>query len=232
MIKKYLKQIGLTELEEEIPNHILNTIVKDVFNLSSEKILRNDVQTLYFYEIPKLGPNGACSITHEKEEKPYNLASTLDLKFNTGTLRNHPQTLRLSRLYEIVKRLKKRARVDWLGIYRTVVKSNGEKVLVKEAYEGAFSRAEFPLTREFAKTSNNSTVGLSGKAVYFQDLKTYSGPYYECDSEVQSEFCVPILTPNGEIQGIIDAESFHKNHFNPAVLLEITKVAMDLGNHS
>ena len=35
---------------------------------------------------------------------------------------------------------------------------------MQEAYVGAPSRAEFPLTEEFARTSNNSTVGLSGKA--------------------------------------------------------------------
>lgn len=229
MINKYLKQIGLRELEEEIPDHILNTIVKDVFNLPVEKILRNDIQTLYFYETPKLGPNGACSITHEKEEKPYNLASTLGLQFDNNMLRKHPQTIRLSRLYEIVKRLKKLTQADWLGIYRKITKSNGETILVKEAYEGAFSRAEFPLTPKFAKTSNNSTVGLSGKAVYFQDLKTYAGPYYECDSEVQSEFCLPILSPHGKIMGIIDAESFRKNHFSKKILLEVIQVAMNLG---
>ena len=42
---------------------------------------------------------------------------------------------------------------------------------VKLAYVGRPSRAEFPLTRAFAEGSSNSTVGLTGRALYVDDLR-------------------------------------------------------------
>src|SRR5206468_690344 len=99
------------------------------------------------------------------------------------------------------------------GIYRKTQMRNGETVLVKESYLGVMSRPEFPLTQEFAEHSNNSTVGLTGKAVIIQDVRAHAGPYYNCDSKVNSELCVPIINQNNAIIGIIDAESFKPNHF-------------------
>jgi len=228
MLHKYLKNIGLEELVKDIERTPLNNLVTEVFAKSHDNFSREEIEKLYIYDVPKLGPNGACSITHEKEEKPYNLAHTLGLQ-DDEILKNHPQTLRLWRLKQIVSDLYKLTGVDWLGIYRKITKANGDVVLVKEVYKGSFSRAEFPLTQEFAKTSNNSTVGLSGKAVFFQDLLIYKGPYYECDGQVQSEYCGSILNKKGEVIGIIDAESFHKNFFTPEKILQLTKVCQDLG---
>ncbi|HEY0457969.1 MAG TPA: hypothetical protein VGC97_02385 [Pyrinomonadaceae bacterium] len=118
---------------------------------------------------------------------------------------------------------------DWFGIYRKTVNQNGEPVLIKEAYAGAFSRAEFPLNEKFAAQSNNSMVGLTGKVRYFADLSSYDGHYYECDNKVQSEYCGPILDPRGNVIGIIDAESFQKNFFRAEKILQLTKVCRDLG---
>lgn len=228
MLRKYLKNIGLEELIENAAKAPLNNFVSEAFVKHHRNFSKEEIEKLYIYDVPKLGPNGACSITHEKEEKPYNLTVILGLSLS-NKLKTHPQTLRLWRLKQIVDKLYRLTGVDWLGIYRKIIKANGDVILVKEAYNGSFSRAEFPLTQEFAKTSNNSTVGLSGKAVYFQDLLTYKGPYYECDGQVQSEYCGPILNKKGEVIGIIDAESFQKNFFTPEKILELTKVCQDLG---
>ena len=46
----------------------------------------------------------------------------------------------------------------------------GIPVLVKLAYVGRPSRAEFPLTKEFAEKSTNSTVGLTGRATVIASL--------------------------------------------------------------
>jgi len=67
----------------------------------------------------------------------------------------------------------------------------GRGVLVKEAYVGEPSRAEFPLTESFAERSNNSSVGLSGEAVLVEDVAEHDGPYYECDDSVRSGSAVP-----------------------------------------
>ncbi|MDC2890843.1 hypothetical protein [Psychrosphaera algicola] len=67
------------------------------------------------------------------------------------------------------------------------------------AYFGEPSRAEFPLTPEFATISNNSFVGLYGEKRTINDVQKYvadGGEYYTCDPKVKSELCWPILSPN------------------------------------
>jgi putative methionine-R-sulfoxide reductase with GAF domain len=135
----------------------------------------------------------------------------------------------LWRLNQVVTKLRQETDVDWLGIYKKVRKKHGDEVLWKLAYYDEPSRAEFPLTKEFAVHSNNSTVGLTGQAILIQDLAEYKGPYYKCDGRVKSEFCCPIIDLKGEIVGIIDAESFRENFFDDMKLLQITKVCSDLG---
>jgi L-methionine (R)-S-oxide reductase len=65
-----------------------------------------------------------------------------------------------------------------------------DRALLKTAYVGDPSRALFPLNEEFAKNSNNSTVGLSGRWVVVQDVRSYNGPYYECAQKACSIACV------------------------------------------
>jgi L-methionine (R)-S-oxide reductase len=222
----YLNSIGLSYLESHSDEN-LNRYVEAWFDCPTPRLTENEVRKLYQYHVPKLGPGGSCSITDELEEAPYDLSQIFRL--NDESSEKQAMTLRLWRLKGIIDELQKETGADWLGVYRAVEKSNSERVLVKEAYKGAPSRAEFPLIEEFAKNSNNSTVGLTGKAVCFQNIAEYQGPYYKCDSKVQSEFCVPILDYTGAVTGIIDAESFHKQHFIDGRLLQIAKVCFDLG---
>ena len=60
----------------------------------------------------------------------------------------------------------------------------------------------------FTQTSNNSTVGLTGRVKVVDNVATYAGPYYSCDGAVNSECCLPIFNDKAEVTGIIDAESF------------------------
>src|SRR6185369_384768 len=92
----------------------------------------------------------------------------------------------------------------------------GDAVLVKVAYVGRPSRAEFPLTREFAARSTNSTVGLTGHATVIDDVSKHveaGGGFYVCDDGVQSEACVPILDESRQVIGIVDAEAKPKGFF-------------------
>jgi L-methionine (R)-S-oxide reductase len=229
MFREYLSAIGLEHIAPVADESLLNTIVDDVFGQIRDDFSEEDVRDLYVYDVPRLSPDGSCSILEEKNDIPYNLAITLGLAFDIPALTNHPNTLRLWRLHRIVEQTYALTHVDWLGIYRKTQTGEGETVLVKESYLGVFSRPEFPLTEEFAQHSNNSTVGLTGKAVIIQDVSGHTGPYYNCDTKVDSEFCVPIISPNDAIIGIIDVESFRTNHFSDDVALQIAKVAMDLG---
>ena len=85
---------------------------------------------------------------------------------------------------------------------------------MKEAYVGEPSRAYFPLTQEFAKGSNNSTVGLTNTAIVIPDTQHIDSDvaYYVCSSKVRAEVCAPIAR-DGVVVGIIDVEAWRPNHF-------------------
>jgi L-methionine (R)-S-oxide reductase len=101
--------------------------------------------------------------------------------------------------------------------------------LVKLAYVGRPSRAIFPLTPVFHEISNNAWVAMEARPRLIQDVRTYDGPYYTCDGDVQSELCVPILADDGEVLGIIDAESFAPGHFTAQRAADILAACADLG---
>jgi putative methionine-R-sulfoxide reductase with GAF domain len=228
MFTTYLQDIGLKHIIKYLEKTKLNNFVKEVFSMNFPSLSKKEIEKLYIYDIPKISADGSCSILEEKNEKPYNLAETFGLSYDLEELVRHPQTIRLWRLQQIVKKLFTETETNWLGIYRKIKNIKRELVLIKESYQGIMSRPEFPLTKNFAKKSNNSTVGLTGKAIILQDIFFHKGPYYKCDGNVQSEFCLPIISKKN-ILGIIDAESFQKNFYTNARILQIAKVAFDLG---
>ena len=138
-----------------------------------------------------------------------------------GADATHPEVARLWRLKRCVELLAQRVGCEWLGVYRKtegLACGDAGVVLLKEAYVGRPSRATFPLTDEFAKNSNNSKVGLTKQAVLVDDVAAHAGPYYQCDADVRSEYCAPIVRDDGtggELLGIIDAEAFAPNFFTP-----------------
>eukprot|EP00239_Pterosperma_sp_CCMP1384_P005378 CAMPEP_0197853012 /NCGR_PEP_ID=MMETSP1438-20131217/21932_1 /TAXON_ID=1461541 /ORGANISM="Pterosperma sp., Strain CCMP1384" /LENGTH=221 /DNA_ID=CAMNT_0043467275 /DNA_START=138 /DNA_END=803 /DNA_ORIENTATION=- len=196
------------------------------------ELTADQVQAMYEYKVPVLAAGAACSLKKELAPEPFKLAEALGLTGDYSELTSHSETARLWRLKLVVDELAAATKADWVGVYRsTTSKSSGGPVLLKEAYIGRPSRAEFPLTEEFAKNSNNSTVGLFGKAVLVEDTKTYEGPYYMCDGEVRSEYCTPIVHPtSGAVLGIIDAEAFAPNHFTADVVKQIDSVCAGLAS--
>ncbi len=141
-------------------------------------------------------PTDGCNITDTEE-------------FDTYDISPHVNDRRvLEELYAIIDTVNSEVEADWIGIYKAV-----DAALVKVAYRGRPSRAEFPITADFAEQSNNVTVARSGQARVIHDVETYrdEGPYYECDSDVRSEACLPIF--NDGVIGILDAESFDTGHF-------------------
>ncbi|MEN3809933.1 hypothetical protein ABH309_06530 [Chromobacterium piscinae] len=165
---------------------------------------------LYRYKVPKLGEGGSCSLFDELDETPYDLRVVLGVE-------TPETTAGLVNLNALLDSVNAKIGADWLGIYRKIG-SGKNAVLVKLAYKGGESRAEFPLTEEFAEFSNNSRVGLTGWAVVVDDVEQWraeGGGYYECDSKVKSEICLPVLRSDDNVLGIIDAESFTAGHFTP-----------------
>jgi L-methionine (R)-S-oxide reductase len=144
----------------------------------------------------------------------------------------HSATARLLRLRAVVDGLYAATAADWIGIYTAydVTAAGVGRALVKEAYRGEPSRALFPLSQSFAASSNNSAVGLSGRAVSIADVESHAGPYYKCSGRVLSELCIPIVTPTtGKIIGIIDLEAWHRDFFDDRRTAIAVHVCEELG---
>ncbi|MED5523335.1 GAF domain-containing protein [Gallaecimonas pentaromativorans] len=164
----------------------------------------------YVFKVPELGEGGACSLFGQLADEPYDLRPILGGQ-------NSANDALLARLNAAVAHITTQSQVDWLGLYPAKVNAAGQRVLVKAAYRGAPSRAEFPLTPEFATISNNATVGLSGRGRLIQDVAAYlkdGGEYYTCDPKVQAELCIPLYDEAGNTIGILDAEAFRPGYFD------------------
>ncbi len=180
------------------------------------------LDTLYTYDVPALSDNGSCSLIDELSAIPYDLADILG-----G--RNEATTRKLLLLNQIVEYVTQLTGADWLGVYQVRTNVMQHRVLVKLAYRGRPSRAEFPLNAEFAKGSTNSTVGLEGSARVIDDVAIYTaegGGFYVCDDKVQSEACLPVFDEAGHVIAIIDAEAEPKQFFNPERLAAVAALAM------
>ena len=219
-IADYIRLSGLQTLASREAD--VERAVRDLMDALAEKVHVSDADSLYRYPVPMLGEDGTCSIVEEMAPVPYDL---------TGILggRNDQTTRRLALLERLVERAQETTGTDWLGIYQRRVDAKGAPVLVKLSYLGRPSRAEFPLTREFAERSTNSTVGLTGRAIVIDDVRQHveaGGGFYVCDADVQSEACVPILDDRRQVAGIIDAEAKPGAFFGPERLVVIAALAL------
>lgn len=207
-IRSYLFATGLDALADHIP--IIEKAIHDyIAQLGTPMDVSNEA--LYRYQVPLVSEDGSCSLIDEMDPVAFDLARILGGE-------SEPNTRKLKLLNILATRATMVTGADWVGIYQQRMNLLGNPVLVKLAYRGRPSRAEFPLTAEFAKTSTNSAVGLSGQSRLIDDVAAYTaegGGFYVCDDAVQSEICVPILdTADGKVIGIIDAEASPKHFFN------------------
>jgi GAF domain-containing protein len=203
----------------------IETAARDFISMLGELPHEFDENALYRYPVPMLSDDGACSLIDELAPTPYDLAPIIG-----GRSANNTRKLLL--LHQLVGRATEVLGADWLGIYQRRGSVDGVEVLVKLAYRGRPSRAEFPLDAEFARGSSNSSVGLSGKALLIDDIEAYKlagGGYYICDDKVQSEVCLPIFAVGtNRLVGIIDAEAATRQFFTAdrvAVLAALSLVA-------
>jgi L-methionine (R)-S-oxide reductase len=218
-ITQYLRMAGLESLlgrEADVERAVL-----DLMEAMGEKVEISDPDSLYRYQVPMLTEDGACSIVDELAPVPYDLSAILG-----G--RSDQATRRLALLERLVERTQETTGADWIGVYQRRANGAGLPVLVKLAYVGRPSRAEFPLTREFAERSTNSTVGLTGRATVIDDVAKHveaGGGFYVCDDGVQSEACVPVLA-GGDVVGIIDAEAKPRGFFGADRLAVVAALAL------
>jgi putative methionine-R-sulfoxide reductase with GAF domain len=223
----YAKQVGL-----EIDGALAREAHTSLWNVLEEAKKRSLPATpsalnpLYLVKVPKLSADGSCSLHGELDPVPYDLAEALGGR----ELRT---SLCLLILGELLEHVANRAGLDWVGVYQARPVAGG-RALVKLASSGKPSRAEFPLTEEFAKRSNNVAVALSGKARVIADVKAHlaaGGAYYACDPEIQSEACLPLLDAKGQVVGVLDAESARKDAFDNERLATLVALATEVVSH-
>lgn len=177
---------------------------------------------LYLFTVPKLSPDGSCTLHAELDPTPYDLSRALG-----G--RSPVTSFTLLTLRALVEATHAATGAAWLGLYQV----RGAR-LVKLAAVGAPSRAEFPLTAEFETKSTNVRVARSGIAAAITDVAAHrsaGGAYYECDPTVRSELCVPVLDAAGKVAGLIDAEARELAHFTPQRAALIAALALEAGAH-
>lgn len=218
-INLYLEQSGVAALLQGQETAIEQAVTA----LKNQLSVAAAPAVTWSYQVPELGEGGACSLFGQLADEPYDLAATLGQSEATAAA--------LAQLTAVVQYYQQSNDSDWFGIYQKRQNPQGETVLVKLAYFGAASRAEFPLTTEFAAISNNSTVGLTGKAKVINDVTAYltaGGEYYTCDPKVLSEACLPLFNAKGELAGIIDAEAFQRQAYHTAALVRLVAVCLVL----
>jgi len=219
-VANYLRIAGLETLvgrEEDVER-----AVRDLVDALSEKVEIGDPGSLYSYQVPMLTEDGTCSIVDQLAPVPYDLSVILG-----G--RSEQTTRRLALLERLVERVQETTGADWVGVYQRRMNPAKQSVLVKLAYVGRPSRAEFPLTREFAERSTNATVGLTGRATVIDDVSKHveaGGGFYVCDDGVQSEACVPIIDEARNVAGIIDVEAKPRGFFGANRLAVIAALAI------
>jgi putative methionine-R-sulfoxide reductase with GAF domain len=218
LLESYCERSGLVASGDAIRAH--RTALQAL--LTPEALASAPVQ--WSFRVPELGDAGACSLFGQLADAPYDLARTLG-----GRSASNQRLLAIATV--VVEYYRQHSRSQWFGIYQARRNPAGAHVLVKLAYFGAESRAEFPLTEEFAKGSNNSAVGLSGRARLINDVATYvaeGGGYYTCDPKVKAEACLPLFDAGGQVVGILDAEAFDPDFFAGDELALVTAVALTL----
>ena len=219
-VADYLRLAGLESLRGREDD--VERAVRDLVEAMGEKVAVRDLDSLYTYPVPMMTEDGACSVVDQMAPVPYDLSGILG-----G--RGDQTTRRLALLERLVERAQETSGADWVGIYQKRTNAAGEPVLVKLAYVGRPSRAEFPLTAEFAARSTNSTVGLTGRANVIDDVSKHvesGGGFYVCDVGVQSEACVPILDAARQVVGIVDAEAKPRGFFGAERLAIVAALAI------
>jgi putative methionine-R-sulfoxide reductase with GAF domain len=218
--RTYLRAAGLESLVGR--EDAVELAVRDLLEAMTEKVAVADAESLYRYTVPVLTEDGTCSVVDELAPTPYDLTPILG-----G--RSEQTTRRLALMERLVERAQETTGADWIGIYQRRADPAGGPMLVKLSYVGRPSRAEFPLTPEFAERSTNSTVGLTGRATVIDDVGKHveaGGGFYVCDDGIQSEACVPILDEAREVAGIVDAEAKPRGFFGAERLAVIAALAL------
>jgi len=198
--------------------------------------------SLLAYRVPTETEDGTCSLPDKLAATPFNTRAVLQCSClpPSGQPAGLPEAADVRRaagLRGVCEAIAAATGSEWVGVYERLAVGSafgGGEALLKLAYVGSPSRALFPLTPAFAALSNNSTVGMSGCAVVIDDAGSMDSdtPYYKCDGRVLSEYCAPIVSREGIILGIVDAEAWRSGVYTAAARGLILDACAQLGASS
>ncbi|GAB5519082.1 MAG: GAF domain-containing protein [Rhodothermales bacterium] len=107
----------------------------------------------------------------------------------------------------------------WTGFYRAV----SEDLLVIGPYQGGHGCLRIPFSRGVcgaaARTQQTQLV---------EDVEAFPG-HIACSSSTQSEVVVPVLTPDGELLGVLDVDSDWPAAFTTEDQAALEALCADLG---
>lgn len=212
---EYCSRVGLdvpTRSVEAARAQLLNAL--DDAKLASLPSTPNSLAKLYQFKVPALGPNDA--------EGLYDLAEVLKGRSLTSTTR-------LMTLDVLVAYCEESLEASRVGVYQARETQRGS-ALVKLAGRGVPSRAELPLTDEFAAKNQQSAAALSGRAKVVNDLPAWfvaRGESPMGDPALKAEACLPVLSEKGVI-GLVDAAHVTTQWFTPQRLALFIALALEL----
>ena len=206
----------------------------DLITSVADRLLSSsNIVPLYEYPVPSTNKEESSSVllSFNLAVQAYHLMSHFD---SSVLALPHPMTQRLRGLNNVVNLLYSHTLADWVGIYR-IMQSDGDIVLVKEAYIGEPSQAVVIVSDVTAQSMTNSWVALNGRV---RNVMLHSHTCNESTStREQSVLCVPILHQNSsstvwEVVGVVELKSLRSEHFTPQLVADVVQVAMYLGEAS
>ncbi len=221
MVNHYLKlfesisALNIERIEEYLKRFSYAVQLPLPSNLNEE-----DALEFFTYFVPQIAGDGLTRLD-ALEDVPVDLREVLGIPLNAN-LSERKETETIVNLHRILDILIEELKIDWLGVLLCKTKSNNSKVLVKLASVGREGRSEYLLTEAVARRSNSAAAGLSARPVVINDMEESlareDGPYSPYDDTVKSEAAIPIVTIDGKVIGVLDAESSVPESFSSSNL--------------
>ncbi|HEY3667909.1 MAG TPA: GAF domain-containing protein [Polyangiaceae bacterium] len=107
---------------------------------------------------------------------------------------------------------------DWTGFYRT----RGAGLLVIGPYQGSHGCLRIPFSRGVC-----GAAARSKQTQRVADVSEFEG-HIACSSSTQSEIVVPLVTPAGDVLGVLDVDSNTPAAFSALDQTELESLCQDL----
>lgn len=111
---------------------------------------------------------------------------------------------------------------DWTGFYRVT----RPELLIIGPYQGGHGCLRIPFHKGVC-----GAAARQRKTLLVPDVEKFEG-HIACSSSTRSEIVVPVLTPTGDLLGVLDVDSNAEDAFNAADQESLERICADLGRRS